>query len=109
VVNMSPASGTVDVFITGIGADLATATPRATGLAYQAASAYFTVAPGAYQIRAVPAGTAPANRAASVTISLLSTATPTPLAFASATSRTVVLADAAAGGTPARAIVIADR
>jgi len=109
IVNMSPASGTVDVFITGIGADLATATPRASGLAYQAASAYFAVAPGPYQIRAVPAGTAPANRAASVTISLLSTATPTPLAFAGGTSRTVVLADAAAGGTPARAIVIADR
>lgn len=110
ILNMSPAAGSVDVFITAIGADLATATPRATGLTYQAASAYFSVTPGAYQIRAVPAGTAPANRAASVKINLLSTQTPNPpLAFTGGTGRTVVLADATAGGAPSRAVVIADR
>jgi hypothetical protein len=109
IINMSPASGSVDVFITAIGADLATATPRVTALGYQAASAYFVVSPGPYQIRAVPAGTAPANRGASVKISLSSTATPAPLPFSGGSGRTVVLADAAAGGTPARAIVIGDR
>lgn len=111
VINLSPTAGSVDVFITAIGADLATATPRATALGYQAASAYFVVSPGAYQIRAVPAGTAPANRAASVTISLLSTRTPnTPLPFSGGTGRTVVLADAVAGGTSAtQAVVISDR
>jgi hypothetical protein len=103
VVNMSPTAGPVDVFVTAVGADLATATPRASGLAYQAASAYFTVTPGAYQVRAVPAGTAPANRAASVTINLATTT------FASGTGRTIVLADNAPGGAPLRAFVIADR
>src|SRR5215213_9048523 len=72
IVNMSPTAGAVDVFITAIGVDLSNATPRVTNLAYQSASAYFPVTPGAYQIRAVPAGTAPANRAAAVTISLAS-------------------------------------
>lgn len=109
IINMSPSVGSVDVFITAIGADLATATPRATALGYQASSAYFVVSPGAYQIRAVPAGTAPANRAASVTITLASNASPAPLSFSGGSGRTVVLADAAAGGTPARAIVIGDR
>ena len=103
IVNMSPTAGAVDVFVTAVNADLSTATARASGLAYQGASAYFTVAPGTYQIRAVPAGTAAANRAASVTINLASTA------FASATGRTIVLADNSTGGAPLRAIVIADR
>ncbi|MFL6618593.1 MAG: DUF4397 domain-containing protein [Povalibacter sp.] len=109
VVNMSPTAGAVDVFITAIGADLATATPRATNLAYKSASTYFVVAPGAYQIRAVPAGTAPASRAAAVTISLASNATPAPLAFSGGAGRTVVLADNSTGGAPLRAVVIADR
>jgi hypothetical protein len=103
IVNMSPTAGSVDVFVTAVGADLATATPRASGLAVYAASAYFTVAPGAYQIRAVPAGTAPASRAASVTINLASTT------FTSGTGRTIVLADNSTGGAPLRAFVIADR
>ena len=103
IVNGSPTAGAVDVFVTAVGADLSTATPRATGLAYQSASAYFTVAPGTYQVRAVPAGTAPANRAAAVTVNLASTA------FTTATARTIVLADRAAGGAPLQAIVIGDR
>lgn len=111
VVNMSPTAGAVDVFITAIGADLATATPRVTNLAYQAPSAYFSVAAGAYQIRGVPAGTAPANRTASVIISLASNAPAplTPPAFSSGTGRTVVLADNNIGGSPLRAFVITDR
>lgn len=109
IVNMSPTAGAVDVFITAINADLSTATPRVTNLAYQQASSYLSIAPGAYHIRAVPAGTAPANRTAAVTISLASNATPAPLAFSGGTGRTVVLADNSTGGAPLRAIVIADR
>ena len=110
IVNMSPTAGAVDVFITAIGADLSTATPRATNLAYKTASAYFSMtAPSSYQIRAVPAGTAPANRAGAVTISLVSNVAPLPLAFAAGTGRTVVIADNSTGGTPLRAVVIADR
>lgn len=103
IVNMSPTAGAVDVFVTAVGADLSTATPRASGLAYQAASAYFTVSPGVYQVRAVPAGTAPANRAGAVSINLASTT------FAGGTGRTIVLADNSTGGAPLRAFVITDR
>jgi hypothetical protein len=109
IINMSPTAGAVDVFVTAVGADLSTATPRVTNLAYQGISAYFTVPPGTYQIRAVPAGTAPANRGASVTIDLPSTAAPGIPALASATARTIVLADALTATTNRRAIVIADR
>ena len=110
IVNMSPTAGAVDVFVTAIGADLATtSTPRASNLAYQAASAYFTVAPGAYQVRAVPAGTPAANRAAAVTINLPTTTAPPMPAFIAGSGRTVVLADNATGGAPLRAFIIADR
>ena len=103
IVNMSPSAGTVDVFVTAVGANLATANPSATNLAYQAASPYLTVVPGAYQVRAVPAGTQPANRAGAVTINLASTT------FATATARTIVLADNSTGGAPLRAFVLTDR
>ena len=103
IVNMSPTGGAVDVFVTAVGADLSTATPRATNLAYQSASPYFTVPPGTYQIRSVPAGTAPANRTAAAANLLASTA------FTSATARTIVVADNSTGGAPLRAVVIVDR
>jgi hypothetical protein len=103
VVNMSPTAGTIDVFLTAPGADLATATPRATNLAYQAASSYVNVAAGTYQFRAVPAGTLPANRAASVTIDL------TPIALTAGTGRSIVTGDNTTGGAPLRAFVISDR
>jgi Domain of unknown function (DUF4397) len=102
-VQLSPTAGAVDVFITAPGADLAAATPNLTSVAYQGVSPYFTVAPGTYQIRAVPAGTAPANRAASVTINVAS------VAFAGATGRTIVAADNNVGGAPLRAFVLSDQ
>lgn len=58
---------------------------------------------GAYVIRAVPAGTAAADRSASVVITSASTT------FAGEKVRTVVAADAATGGVPLRAVVLADR
>jgi hypothetical protein len=103
IVNMSPTAGAIDVFLTAAGADLATATPSATNLAYQAASAYVNVAPGTYTFRAVPAGTAPANRAASVTI------TQAGIVLSGGTGRSVVTADNNVGGTPLRAFVLSDR
>jgi hypothetical protein len=102
-VQLSPTAGSVDVFITAPGADLAAATPNLTAVAYQGVSTYFTVAPGTYQIRAVPAGTAPANRATSVTINVAS------VAFTGATGRTIVAADNNVGGAPLRAFVLSDQ
>jgi hypothetical protein len=100
---MSPSGGALDVFVTAPNADLSTATPTATNLAYQAASPYVVFPPGTYQVRAVPAGTAPASRATSVVVTLNN------VALASGTGRTVVIADRAAGGTPLTAFVLSDR
>ena len=103
IANMSTNAGTVDVFVTAAGANLVTATPQATGLASRTASGYFTVTPGSYIVRLVPAGTAPANRAGAVTFTSGATT------FASATGRTIVIADAANGTTPLRSFVLTDR
>lgn len=103
MVNMSPTGGALDFFVTAAGADLSTATPVASNVAYKAASTYSVVVPGTYVVRAVPAGTAAASRNGAVVITSASTA------FAGATVRTVVAADAATGGTPLRAFVLADR
>lgn len=103
VVNMSPAAGAVDVFVTAPNADLAAVTPAAANLPYQGASAYLTPAAGTYQIRFVPAGTAPANRAGAVTLNLASVALP------SGAARTVVAADRPQGGAPIQGIVLTDR
>jgi hypothetical protein len=103
VVNGSPTAGAVDVFITSPGAELTTAVPAVANLAYRGASAYLTPGPGTYQIRAVPAGTAPANRSAATTINLASAA------LAGGSTRTIVLADNTTGGAPLRAFVLTDR
>ncbi|MDQ6769247.1 MAG: DUF4397 domain-containing protein [Gemmatimonadota bacterium] len=103
IVNMSPSAGALDYFVTAPNADLSTATPVAANLAYKGVSSYIVLAPGTYQVRAVPAGTAPGARAASVS------ATINNLALAGGTGRTVVTADAATGGTPIAAFVLTDR
>jgi len=103
--NMSQSAGALDVFLTAADADLATATPLATNVAYQGASAYVNVAPGTYRLRALPAGTAPAARNASVTIDV------SGIALSANTGRTIVTADNAAGPSapPFRAFVYSDR
>jgi hypothetical protein len=103
IVNMSPTAGALDVFVTAAGTDLSTETPTAANLAYQAASPYVVFAPGTYQVRAVPAGTLPAARGASVVLTLN-----TP-ALSGGTGRTVVIADRAAGGAPITAFLLSDR
>ena len=103
LVHLSPTAGSVDVFVTSVGADLAAATPTLSNVAYRAVSAYLTLAPGTYQIRAVPAGTAAAQRAANVVINVPSQA------FTGGTGRTIVAADNTTGGTPLRAFVLTDR
>jgi hypothetical protein len=102
-VNLSPTAGAVDIFVTAANADLATATPTFAGVAYRAASTYASLAPGTYQIRAVPAGTAASARAAAVSINV------TGVAFAGGTGRTIVAADRSIGGAPFTAFVLCDR
>ena len=108
IVNMSPSAGPVDVFVTAPGADLTGATPDAAGLASGAASAYFTRAPATYVVRFVPAGTPAAARNTSVTLTVSNTST-TNTAFTGGTARSIVAADAAAGGTPLRGFILIDR
>lgn len=108
IVNMSPTAGALDFFVTAPNADLSIATPIAANLAYHGESAYVNLPAGTYQIRAVPAGTAPASRSTSVVIDFTPPATPAP--FPSGTARTIVAADAAAGGGPPfRAFLLTDR
>jgi hypothetical protein len=103
VVHLSPTAGPVDIFVTAVGASLATATPTLAGVPYRGVSGYLTVAPGTYQVRVVPAGTAAADRAANVAINVAS------LALTGGTGRTIVAADNNVGGAPLRAFVLADR
>jgi hypothetical protein len=105
ILNLSPSAGALDVFLTDENADLATATPIATNVPYQGASPYVNVAPGTYRFRAVPAGTAPAARAASVTIDL------SGIALGASAGRTIVAANNAAGSAtpPFAAFVYSDR
>ncbi|HEV7836877.1 MAG TPA: DUF4397 domain-containing protein [Gemmatimonadaceae bacterium] len=107
IVNMSPTGGAMDFFVTAPNADLSTATPTAANLAYHGQSPYVNLAAGTYQIRAVPAGTAPALRSTSVVITLTPPATPAP--FPAGSARTIVAADAAAGGSPLRAFLLTDK
>lgn len=103
VVYLSSAGGAIDVFITAPNADLSTATPVLTGLT---TSAYVNIpAISSYQVRAVPAGTAPGNRASSVIVSL----TPTNPPLAAGTGHTIIIADKATGGSPLIAFVLTDR
>jgi hypothetical protein len=101
-INMSPAASAVDVFITAAGADLSTATPVATNVATRAVFAGGLFAPGTYSVRTVPAGTAPGGRTAAVNST-------TAVTVAAGNGRTVVLADAAAGGAPVRTAVLTDQ
>jgi hypothetical protein len=105
-VNMSPTAGAVDVFITAPNADLVTATPAATNVATRAVFPGALFAAGAYQIRTVPAGTAPAARPGAVNSSLTQPAFP---AIPANAGRTIVLADAPAGGTPLRSFALPDQ
>lgn len=70
VVNLSFAAGSVDLFITPQTGDLATATPIMTDITVAAPSAYFTIAPGTWRVRAVRTGVAPSARATNVVVNL---------------------------------------
>lgn len=103
VVHLAPTAGAVDVFVTAVGADLATATPTLANVAYKGNAYLGSVTAGTYQIRLVPAGTAPASRTAAVLLNLASVALPANGA------RTFIAADNSIGGTPYRFITLIDR
>ena len=104
VVNVSPTAGAVDVFLTATGADLTALTPDASNVAVNG-SVYFAKAPGIYQIRTVPAGTAAASRNGAVSVTI---AAPTA-AYPGGAGRTIVIAENAAGTGAPRGFVLSDR
>ncbi|MFO0096432.1 MAG: DUF4397 domain-containing protein [Gemmatimonadaceae bacterium] len=103
VVHLSPTAGAVDIFVTTPGADLAAATPTLANVAVRTASSYLAVNAGTYQVRVVPAGTAPASRAGAVAINVAS------LALAANSVRSIVGAENNGGGAALRAVVVTDR
>jgi hypothetical protein len=107
IVNMSATGGALDFFVTAPNADLSTATPTAANLGYHGESPYVNLAAGTYQIRAVPAGTAPALRSSSVVLNFTPPTTPAP--FPAGSGRTIVAADAATGTGTLRAFLLPDR
>jgi hypothetical protein len=105
-VNVAPAGGALDIFVTALSADLSTATPTFTNVGVMGASAYVNLAPGTYQIRTVPAGTAPASRSAAVSFN---TGTITGVVFTGGTGRTILIADKSTGGAPLTGFILPDR
>jgi hypothetical protein len=102
-VNIAPAGGALDVFVTAPNADLSTATPTFATVGVKATSAYANLAPGTYQIRTVPAGTVAASRAAAVSFNM------TDVALTGGTGRTILIADKSTGGTPLVGFILPDR
>lgn len=102
IVNIAPAVGALDVFVTAPNADLSAATPTFAALAVKSQSANRASAAGTFQVRAVPAGTLAANRAAAVVANVSITLTAN-------TGRTIVISDKAAGGTPLVTFTLTDR
>lgn len=98
-VNAAVAAGDVDVYVTAQGASIATIAPTFANLAPRAASSYVERAAGAFQVRFTTAGTKTVVRDVSVT------AANAP----AGAIRTIVLLEAAAGGTPLSSTVLTDR
>ena len=90
-------AGAVDVYVTATAADVATATPVATAVAVNEAGAYATVPAGVHRVTFTSTGTKTVVGA--VTLPTL----------ASGAVRTVLLLDAAAGGTPLATATLTDR
>ena len=103
IVQMAPSAGIVDVFVTSVGADLSVASITLASLPYKGSAYLQPVAAGAYQVRVVPAGTLPSQRAMNILLNL-STVT-----IAANSARTIIAADNNSGGAPLRFIALTDR
>jgi hypothetical protein len=91
------AAANVDVYVTAPSADILTIPPTIAALGPRTASAYVERAAGAVQVRFTTAGTKTVVRDVSIA------------ALAAGAIRTVVLLEAATGGTPLTSAVLTDR
>jgi hypothetical protein len=96
LVHNAPSAGSVDIYVTAPGADLATATPVLTAVPFAAASPYLEVGAGTYQVRICPAATK---------IVAIDSGS---LTLASGQIRTAIALDAPGGGSPFSAVVLSD-
>ncbi len=96
VLNVSPAAGAIDVYITAANADLAT-TPQATAVAFLNRSAYVEVASGAQRVRLTTAGTK------TVVLDV------TPITLPSRGVRGLAVLDNVAGGTPLHGVLASEK
>ena len=96
VVHASPSAGPVDIYVTAPGTDINTETPTLTNVRFKGVSQYLAVPAGSYEVRVTPTGTK---------IVAIDSGT---VALSAGQIRTAVALDAAGGGTPLQAIVLAD-
>ncbi|MEP7380221.1 MAG: DUF4397 domain-containing protein [Gemmatimonadota bacterium] len=97
VLNVSPAAAAIDVYITAATADLATAIPQATAVAFLDRSAYVEVASGAQRVRLTTAGTK------TVVLDM------NPITLPSRGVRGLALLDNAVGGTPLQGVLAIEK
>lgn len=97
VIHAAPSTGAVDVYVTAADADLATATPVATAIAVEKATNYLTLDPATRRVRVTLAGTK------TVVLDVAG------VTLEAGKNRTILVLDAAAGGTPLRSIALTDR
>jgi hypothetical protein len=98
IVNVSPsAGGAVDVYETAVSASLTGVTPVASNVVFEGSSLYIPFTAGTVRIRVTAAGTQ------NVLLDL------TPVTLSAGQVRTIILLDAAGGGTPLTYVVLDDR
>jgi hypothetical protein len=100
-IDQSTRAGLMDLYFIPAGSTIATVRPVLTGVAFNANTGYFTVPTGTYTLVAVPAGTVPTAKSTTLY-------TGAAIAYASGSSRTVVLLDQQLITTPGVQAIIAN-